>query len=244
MGKDEIFRYSYEDMLRELDGLWHRYPGKMRMELLGWSADGRGILEVILGKKDAGRHVLIQAGMHGREYMNCAVVVRMVEEYLKLEESKKREAGKSPEKEKCGTEKFVEKKKNEHRIFAELEKQETEMPGRQKNRVETDVCFHIIPMVNPDGVMLSQYGTGMIRTRELKKQLKEWCEKEEKTAGERWTGNAGRRTREAWIVTGISMQAGMSIKARRKRALKALKGRFRGVRRRHRQCLRWRRNMR
>ncbi|MDO5363471.1 MAG: M14 family zinc carboxypeptidase [Eubacteriales bacterium] len=109
MEKESFFLYSYRQMLEELEKLWKKYPGKIRMEALGWSGEGRCILEVLLGKKMAGHHILIQAGIHGREYLNSCLMIKLMDEYLWSRES-------------------------------------------------SDVCLHIVPMVNPDGVEISGKG--------------------------------------------------------------------------------------
>lgn len=114
MDKETFFIYSYRQMMEELEKLWRKYSGKIRMEVLGWSGEGRCILEVLLGKKKAEHHILIQAGIHGREYLNSCLMIKLMEEYLW--------SGGNP-----------------------------------------DVCLHILPMVNPDGVEISGKGRKYIK---------------------------------------------------------------------------------
>ena len=82
MDKETFFIYSYRQMMEDLEKLWRKYSGKIRMEALGWSGEGRCILEVLLGKKKAKHHILIQAGIHGREYLNSCLMIKLMEEYL------------------------------------------------------------------------------------------------------------------------------------------------------------------
>lgn len=119
MRSDTIFKYSYEQMERELMQLKQVYPGKISLGVSAFSVEGRKIYEAVSSREDAAHHILIQAGMHGREYMNSAVVMRQMRDYLQV-----------PKRE---------------RYRGELLKQLYE-----------SVCFHVVPMVNSDGVMISQ----------------------------------------------------------------------------------------
>lgn len=109
------FVYSYERMLEELGELKRRFGERVAVREAGRSVLGRGIWEVIVWDggdecmaREGVSHVLIHAGIHGREYLNCALVMRQTEDFLQ----KKGEWGK--------------------------------------------VCFHVLPMVNPDGVEICQ----------------------------------------------------------------------------------------
>lgn len=125
----------------------------MRSRVLEVSADGRPIMEAILGEESAAHHVLIHAGIHGREYLNSALVLRQMEDYF----------------------------------FGEW------ADGRKE-----DICFHVIPMVNPDGCTLCQEGLQGIYTMELREGLRQWFleenekgrEDSERDFFEKWKGNA------------------------------------------------------
>ena len=75
-------KYSYDQMQQDLAALQERYPGQMVVDSLGTTADGRDITEVILGDVDAEHHILIQATMHAREYMNTVLAMNQIEDYL------------------------------------------------------------------------------------------------------------------------------------------------------------------
>lgn len=114
--------YSYMQMKADLKKLKKEFPNNMRIEVLGRTADNRGILEISLGDMDAKYHILIQAAIHGREYLNTVLVMSQIENYLR----------------------------------------------NQDNEVYNNICFHVIPMANPDGVTISQAGLDGIKNQELR----------------------------------------------------------------------------
>lgn len=84
MGK-RIFGILTKKMYRELNRLRRLYPGRMTLETAGRSRDGRKIPRVILGAENAKYRVCVQAAIHGREYMNSALAVRQIRDYLSEE---------------------------------------------------------------------------------------------------------------------------------------------------------------
>ena len=105
-------RYSYEQMLLDMDAMVQEYPQLLERDSIGTSELGRDIPVLRIGSAEAEYHVLLQGAIHGREHMTAWLLMAMTDHALKN-----------------GMEKLVE-----------------------------DTCFHIIPMVNPDGVELSQTG--------------------------------------------------------------------------------------
>lgn len=138
-------KYSYEQMQQDLYILKERYPEKMEIQSLGMTADGRDITEVILGEIGADHHILIQASMHAREYMNTVLAMNQIEDYLRYEEDRRYD-------------------------------------GILWKELYQNVCLHVIPMVNPDGVMISQEGMSAIKDEVLKEQL-EQCYESDRTIG-------------------------------------------------------------
>lgn len=138
---EKIFYDSYEQMNAALQKLQNRYPGMMQKIIRGWTADKREIVEVLLGNPEASFHLLIHAAMHGREYMNTAVVMGQMEAYLR----------------------------------------------RCQEEIYSDVCFHAMPMVNPDGVAISQTGVLGIRDKRMQKNIEKWRGRED---FRRWKANA------------------------------------------------------
>ena len=74
--------YTYEDMLRDLYALQAYYPQHMSVNELAKTYDERLILEAVIGNDNAPKHIVIQASIHGREYMNTLIAMRQIEELL------------------------------------------------------------------------------------------------------------------------------------------------------------------
>lgn len=133
--------YSYEDMTRDLKNIAWKYRGKASLKNLGSSEDGRTIWCLRVGNPSAGRKIVIDAGIHAREWMNPLMIVHKCEEILR---------------------------------------QYTDYKAALKN-----ACLYVVPMINPDGVTISQYGFGAIRSEKLRKI----CQKT-KASARTWKGNA------------------------------------------------------
>ncbi|HIU74374.1 MAG TPA: peptidase M14 [Candidatus Pelethocola excrementipullorum] len=154
--------YTYEQMIGDLNLMESKYPDKMSVGEAGTSLDGREIMEVILGNQESSNHILIQASIHGREYLNTILAMKQLEDILKNFEN------------------------GSYR-------------GVSYEKLFDNVCFHILPMTNPDGVTISQSGPDGIRDFFLRKQL-EKCYHNDLEHGEgessreeywrRWKANA------------------------------------------------------
>ena len=73
--------YSYDEMTKDLQELSLRYPDILSLEVLGQSVENRDIYCMILGNKNASHKIMVQAGIHGREYMTSQQVMKMLEYY-------------------------------------------------------------------------------------------------------------------------------------------------------------------
>lgn len=73
--------YTYDMMAEDVKELCNKYPDFLSYEVLGRSRDGREIYEVTVGNPDAVNHVMVQAGIHGREYMTSQLAMRLIEYY-------------------------------------------------------------------------------------------------------------------------------------------------------------------
>lgn len=104
--------YTYEMMMEDLNELAQRYPNAVQLESIGTTTWGTSIPVVRIGSEDAQYHILIQAAIHGCEYITTWVVMAMVDYWID---------------------------------YAMAD--------------NPDVCYHVIPMTNPDGVYTSQTGT-------------------------------------------------------------------------------------
>lgn len=78
----ERFFYSYQQLETDMENLQNKFPGKLQISCAAVTADGRRVWELTAGEMRARRHVLVHGGIHGREYLNCAVLMRLLEEYL------------------------------------------------------------------------------------------------------------------------------------------------------------------
>ncbi|MEG1560703.1 MAG: M14 family zinc carboxypeptidase [Clostridia bacterium] len=110
--------YSYDTLINDIEKLKSEYPGRISVEIIGKSEEGRDIPVIIFGNNEARNHILIHASIHAREHMTSLLAMALLDYSLGRGDTHYKDAD----------------------IDASLE----------------NVCFHIIPMINPDGVMLSQ----------------------------------------------------------------------------------------
>ncbi len=122
-------KYDYQDMKTDLYQLQKKYPSRMAVFSLGKSYDKRGIWCIRIGNPRAKKELVVDAAIHGREWLNTQILMRQGEEILR-----------------------------EY--------------GENKSRFQ-NTCLYLIPMANPDGVSISQYGFSSIQNKMLRKR----CEK-------------------------------------------------------------------
>ncbi|MCR5295309.1 MAG: hypothetical protein K6E30_09100 [Lachnospiraceae bacterium] len=127
--------YSYEMLQRDIYFLTRRYSEYCEAVSLDTTADGREILDVVIGNKDAEKDIIIQYTIHAREYINTQLGMCQLEALLKAFS-----AGES-------------------------------VNGLPLKEIFSDIRLHMIPMMNPDGVTLSQFGFDSVRSEELKSEL-------------------------------------------------------------------------
>lgn len=127
-------KYSYTDMKKDIEQLTAQYPDRLTSQILGQSADGRNLYALCLGNPQAEKQIFVTAGTHAREYINCQIVMMMVERYC-------RNYG--------GTYK-----------------------GKTYRKLFDEVAVYIVPMVNPDGIAISQFGPGVIKDATLRKKVR------------------------------------------------------------------------
>lgn len=80
MGVIELnYKYLFSDIQRKSVQLANVYQGILNLETIGLSHDLREIFMIRLGMHK--KYILITAGVHGREYINSAVLLRIAEKY-------------------------------------------------------------------------------------------------------------------------------------------------------------------
>ncbi len=131
-----VEKYTYNQMVSDIRTLESRYPDKMQVNVIGTSLDGRSIYDVIVGNVNASKHILIQGGMHGREYMTPLLMMKQLEAALNAYD--------------WGT-----------------------YDGMSLSDMFSKVAIHFVPMVNPDGISISQYGLTYINSGSLQQAVRD-----------------------------------------------------------------------
>lgn len=131
--------YTYENMVNDL-GIFSRvFQGILYVDSLGRTVDGREIFHLLIGHKDAQEKILIFGGIHGREYMTSQLLMELAAEFL-TKLNRKEEQYRGQD--------------GKSYAYEEL------LNGR---------AIHVIPMANPDGISISQFGIKGIRKKKLSK---------------------------------------------------------------------------
>ncbi|MDD3252622.1 MAG: M14 family zinc carboxypeptidase [Lachnospiraceae bacterium] len=129
-----VEKYSYDQMCKDIQSLSSRYGDRMHVNEIGTSWDGRKLYEIVLGNANAGKHILIHAGIHAREYMTPLLVMKQLEHGLEFYNSGSYE-------------------------------------GVPLSTLFDQVAIHYVPMVNPDGISISQFGISAIRSEQLRQTI-------------------------------------------------------------------------
>ena len=77
----ENAKYTYQEMETDLHELENTYGEYLSVDIVGKSVEKRNIYRVVLGNPSAPNKIFIQAGIHGREYMSCQQVMKLIEYY-------------------------------------------------------------------------------------------------------------------------------------------------------------------
>jgi len=129
-----VDKYSYEQMEQDIQALAAHYPGRVTIQSIGQSLDGRNIYDIIIGNPAAQKKILFQGGIHAREYIVAPLMMQQLEYMLAFQDS--------------GT-----------------------YQNQSLSSLMNHVAIHFVPMANPDGVALSQFGEGAIRSEELRQGI-------------------------------------------------------------------------
>ena len=113
--------YTFAEMECDIVELVAKYPDFITCSVIGKSLDSRNIWQIVIGNPQAPKAIHIQAGIHGREWMNCWMLMKQVEEILKNRDTPL-------------------------------------VNGVSYGTILEQCAVYIMPMVNPDGVTISQVG--------------------------------------------------------------------------------------
>lgn len=127
--------YSYEEMEADLFLLRDTFSPLLSVGSAGVSLDGRQIYYATIGPDSAPKQLLINAGIHGREYLNPMLVMKQLEHVLQ---------------------------------YYEL----LEYNGVTYSEILSEYQLIVVPMINPDGIMLSMKGIEAIRSEELREGIR------------------------------------------------------------------------
>lgn len=119
---NDPYIYTYDDMIHDSNVLSDVYGELVRTDIIGQTADGRQILDFVIGKPDASREIFVNAGIHAREYLTSQLVMKEMAVYLEHV------------------------KNNDYY-------EETSYGEMWQNCI-----IHVVPMCNPDGITISQFG--------------------------------------------------------------------------------------
>ena len=136
-----VEKYTHQQMEADIQSLKNLYGDRLQVNTIGWSRDGKAIYEIIVGNIDAPKHVLLQGAIHGREYMTPLLMMNQVEMALANYDTG------------C----------YENMALADM--------FRQTVLHFVQVALHYVPMTNPDGVAVSQFGLEGIQSEALRQEI-------------------------------------------------------------------------
>ena len=164
-----IDMYSYDMMVHDLNNMKQTYPSLVKLQSIGTSLDGRTIYDVIIGNQNASKKILIQAGIHGREYIVSTVAMQQIDALLNGAAN-------------GGT-----------------------FNGMPVSEMLQKVCFHFVPMANPDGVSISQFGEAGVKNAKFREIMQNGF------AMDTATGRAGGADYATYLTRWKSNAAGVDI---------------------------------
>ncbi len=150
-------QYSYIDLISDANALAQTYSNIMQNVTIGKSHDNRDIVMLKLGTGK--KYILFCAGVHGRETINPIILLKIAEYYAKIYEEFYKVK-----------EKFENFLKNP---AGDFEKQYNRMIfGKCVYELLRTYTILMIPLLNPDGYMISLYGYNTIQDLDLRKRIK------------------------------------------------------------------------
>ena len=134
--------YSYQDLKNDLHIYSRIFEKIVQITTLARTIDGREIFQARIGKPDARHKILIFAGIHGREYMTCQLLMDLTASFARAILEKQTYRGYS------------------YQTFFEA------------------CSLFLLPMVNPDGVTISQMGPDALNKEENRRRVWENARRE------------------------------------------------------------------
>ncbi len=126
--------YTYEEMKEDLEILSALMPSRFSYSSMGVSSDGREIFCAVLGSGFGHKQIVVDAGIHGSEYLNPAAVMSTVEYYLRSYDTV---------------------------IYN----------GKTVREILKDTDIYIFPMLNPDGIAISQFGLNGLKNKDVRDKV-------------------------------------------------------------------------
>lgn len=127
-------KYCYDQMILDMSLLKVRYGDKIHIQEMGESLDNRKIYDCIIGNVQAPKHLLIQGGIHAREYINPLILMQQMELILANYDT-------------------------------------GSFHNMPLSEMFNYVAIHFVPMTNPDGISISQFGPEAIRSAQLREEI-------------------------------------------------------------------------
>ena len=166
--KDE--NYSYEKLIGDSYSLANKYSEILKYVTVGKSHDNRDIILLKLGVGK--QHLICCGGVHARENVNPIVMLRIIEDYAEFYYKHKKQ-------------KQDFKKKDNFQRIRDNDEYEDILYGTCIYEILQTFTILFVPLLNPDGYMISLYGFDAIDNLELR----DICKSKNESATE-WKFNA------------------------------------------------------
>ncbi|MDI9509077.1 MAG: hypothetical protein GX319_06675 [Clostridiales bacterium] len=150
-------KYSYEDLVADAKALAKQYKSILQCVTIGKSHDNRDIVMLKLGR--GLKYILFTAGVHGRETINPIVLMKIAEFYAKQFEDYQG-LGEKYDKRLARPSTMIEEQ-YDYMIF-----------GKCVYELLETYTILMIPLLNPDGYMISLYGIKSLKDLDLRERIK------------------------------------------------------------------------
>lgn len=142
-------QYTYENMQDDIEKLQEKYGAYIQISSLGQSADGRELYDLVIGDTNAEKKIFINAGIHAREYITCQLVMKQAEAFLEHIANN-----------------------DDYEQLSDLQNVDEKSCNEVPYKEMWENCqIHVMPMVNPDGVAISQKGLSGLQTEEMRTKV-------------------------------------------------------------------------